>query len=51
MLQLLHAEGTRSGAMFDWAHYFEPSQEIMDEFEDSPLDLTDWKTIEPDFSS
>jgi len=50
VLQLLHAEGIRSGAQYDWAHYFDPPQELMDEFEDSPANLTDWKIIEPNYS-
>jgi hypothetical protein len=37
--------------MFDWAHYFTPSQEAMAEFEESPLDLMDWTKIEPEFAS
>jgi hypothetical protein len=51
VLQLLHAEGIRAGAMFDWAHYFTPSPEEMADFEEAPVDLTDWSKIEPEFSS
>jgi hypothetical protein len=37
--------------MFDWAHYFTPSPEEMADFEETPVDLTDWSKIEPEFSS
>jgi hypothetical protein len=32
-MQLIHADGIRNGARFAWRHYFEPSKEMIEEFE------------------
>jgi len=33
VLQLIHADGVRNGGRYMWKHYFEASQEIINEFE------------------
>jgi hypothetical protein len=33
VLQLVHADAIRNGARLQWKHYFEPSKEIIKEFE------------------
>ena len=33
ILQLLHADGNRNGMRYHWAHYFEPSPELIAEFD------------------
>ena len=40
-MQLIHADGLRSGARFIWKNYFEPAPELLAEFErlsNQPLD-------------
>lgn len=32
VLQLMAAEGVRNGMRYQWAHYFEADQELIDEF-------------------
>lgn len=33
VLQLIHADAIRNGARLQWKHYFDPSKEIIEEFE------------------
>jgi hypothetical protein len=33
VMQLLHAEGIRNNATYQWANFFEPEQDLLDEFE------------------
>lgn len=33
VLQLMHVEGSMNGNRYQWTHFFEPSQDLMDEFE------------------
>ena len=32
-MQLIHADGMRNGIRFQWRHFFEPSKELLDKFE------------------
>lgn len=33
LLQLFHVEATLRGAQLQWSHYFEPEQQLIDQFE------------------
>jgi hypothetical protein len=33
LLQLIHAEGMRTGNRYQWKNFFEPEQELIDEFD------------------
>ena len=34
IMQLIHADGTRNGIEFQWSHFFDPSPELVSEFEE-----------------
>lgn len=42
VMQLIHAEAQRNGVRFQWRHFFEPSPELLAEFDSlSNHDLDD----------
>jgi hypothetical protein len=43
IMQLLHAEGIRNGITYQWLSFFEPEQDILDEYErlSNPNELED----------
>jgi hypothetical protein len=34
IMQLVHADGARNGIEFQWSHFFDPSPELVSEFEE-----------------
>lgn len=43
VMQLIHADGIRNGVVYQWSNFFEPDQELLDEFDRlaNPSELED----------